>query len=269
MEELGSSFETAGVSWNKMKQGFLDMEKNYPGSLTILNNFYKYACFAGDKETMNRLYNKIGDNWYSEIWVSKDVNYDKCRDMAGIKGKSWKQIYEDGDSLERKQIFRLAQEGDPKYQYWLGCAYEEGKKGFSKDYGKELEWLQKSADQGYPDAQARLGGMYINGTGVKRDLKKSIELHKLAAEQGDCSAAHVVAFLYNVGKADGIESDKIQQYAWLAQCNGDTKELRGKMSDTELQKAREEAEKIKKRIASKPKIFDPSWEGSGKYLQTF
>jgi hypothetical protein len=263
MEELGPTFETAGVSWDKMKKGFLDMEKIYPDSFTVLNNFYKYACKAGDKETMKRLYNKIGDNWYNNIWMKKENNYDKCMEMAGIKGKSWKQVYENGDSLERKQIFRMAKEGDPKSQYSLGIAYRQGGKVFSQDYGKAFEWLQKSANQDYPAAQSMLGVMYSNGEGVTRDMKKAAALYKLAAEQGNCSSANSLAFSYKVGKNYGIEPDKIQEYAWSAQCNNNTKKLQEGMSDTELQKAKEEADKIKKRIASKPKIFDPSWEGPG------
>jgi TPR repeat protein len=250
-----------------MKQGFFDMENNYPHSPAIQNNYFRFACIAKDKETVRRLFNKIGDNWYS----SHHDDYDQCRELAGIQGKSWAQIHQEIVSLENKQLIKLAQEGDPKSQWLVGNLYHYNVTpkvaGFSQDTMKTFEWYRKAAEQGYPAAQSTLGTMYNNGEGVAKNKKKAIELYRLAAEQGDCSGSILLAWAYKpwnrISESDyGVEPDAIQSYAWYVQCNNDTREWQEKMSAEELKKAKEEAEIIKKRIASKPKIFDPSSEGS-------
>jgi len=73
----GSAFEGEGdlftrnqVSWPKMKQGFLDLEKQFPNSCWNLNYFCKFACIAGDKETAQNLFKRIGDFWHPEAWLN-------------------------------------------------------------------------------------------------------------------------------------------------------------------------------------------------------
>jgi hypothetical protein len=44
-----TSFDQQGISWPLMKQGFLDIEAMYADSPWNLNNFCRFACFAGDK----------------------------------------------------------------------------------------------------------------------------------------------------------------------------------------------------------------------------
>lgn len=67
------SFEEAGISWPMMKQGFLDMEKNYPDSRWNLNMFCFYACLAGDCETARKLFERIGDTPYLEAWQTREL----------------------------------------------------------------------------------------------------------------------------------------------------------------------------------------------------
>jgi len=49
------------------------------------------------------------------------------------------------------------------------------------DYEAALFWYQKSADQGWPPAQASLGLMYSGGTGVARDPIEADKWFQLAA----------------------------------------------------------------------------------------
>lgn len=62
------TFDYLGVSWEKMKQGFLDMEKNYPGSSWNSNYFALFATIANDTDTAYDLFQKIGDNPDLGVW---------------------------------------------------------------------------------------------------------------------------------------------------------------------------------------------------------
>jgi hypothetical protein len=76
-------FNDPSVSWSKMKQGFLDMEKANPNSLYNLNSFCLFACIAGDKETAKALFKKIGKIPYTEAWGGRS-NFNKWRRWAGV-----------------------------------------------------------------------------------------------------------------------------------------------------------------------------------------
>jgi TPR repeat protein len=62
---------------------------------------------------------------------------------------------EEGNRLSDKEIIEklttLAQEGSAKAQYYLGLAYLKAKDAYH-DRDKAIEWLKKSAKQGYQEA---------------------------------------------------------------------------------------------------------------------
>jgi WD40 repeat protein len=53
-------FEETTVTWPKLRQGFLDMEKRYPNSLWNSNAFCRFAVQAKDRETASVLFARIG-----------------------------------------------------------------------------------------------------------------------------------------------------------------------------------------------------------------
>jgi TPR repeat protein len=52
-----------------------------------------------------------------------------------------------------------AEEGNAKAQFILGCLYTQGRPGLETDSSLAFQWLQKSADQGYEYAQAKLNSL--------------------------------------------------------------------------------------------------------------
>jgi hypothetical protein len=76
-------FSDPSVSWEKMKQGFLDMERGYPNSLYNLNYFCMFACIAKDRETARTLFKKIGNTPYAWVWKGRS-NFEKWRKWAGV-----------------------------------------------------------------------------------------------------------------------------------------------------------------------------------------
>ena len=73
-------------------------------------------------------------------------------------------VYED--------INRMAVLGTPSGQYNAAISLIKT----TENYSAAALWLQKSADQGYPHAQAVLGSLYSSGLGVKPDVVKGYAL---------------------------------------------------------------------------------------------
>jgi len=73
-------------------------------------------------------------------------------------------------------------------------------------------WLPKAAQQGNPDAQNRLGILFMQGQGVTADDVQAAVWFSKAAEQGDGHAQANLAAFYQVGR--GVQRDSIQTYKW-------------------------------------------------------
>lgn len=73
-------FKETGIEWPKMKQGFRDLEKQFPHSNWNLNAFCSFAFQAGDLATTRELLARIGDHAYLRAWPPG--NYDKARRLA-------------------------------------------------------------------------------------------------------------------------------------------------------------------------------------------
>jgi hypothetical protein len=78
-----TEFREPDISWKKMKQGFRDLERNYPNSSLNLNYFCMLACIAGDKETAIEIFKKIGDDPFIEVWKGRS-NFYKWQKWAGV-----------------------------------------------------------------------------------------------------------------------------------------------------------------------------------------
>ena len=74
-----------------------------------------------------------------------------------------------------------------------------------------LQWLKKSAAQGYPPAQFRLGQSYEIGQGVAQNPEEAIKWYLKSAKQGSALAQYNLALLYE--KA-GNQKEAVY---WLAQ----------------------------------------------------
>ena len=111
-------------------------------------------------------------------------------------------------------LFRkLAQEGNPNYQYLLGRAYEGGIVGVPQDHAEAVRWYRKSAIQGNGMAQMALGMMYFDGKGVTRSHQTAFTWLKPAAEQGEPLAQVTLGTMYEAG--DGVPQNLIQAHMWF------------------------------------------------------
>ncbi|MFW2081016.1 tetratricopeptide repeat protein [Acinetobacter guillouiae] len=88
-------------------------------------------------------------------------------------------------------IHKSANQGYPKAQFVLGMLYNEGI-GVKQSYSAAAEWYRKAADQGLPDAQLNLAILYHAGRGVPKNLTTAKKWYQKAAKQGSVRAENIL-----------------------------------------------------------------------------
>lgn len=86
-----------------------------------------------------------------------------------------------------KKLVEAADLGNGFAQFAYGSALLEGTKEVEKDVGRGLEYIRKSADGGYAEAQTELGVILKNGDedlGVEPNVSEGVAYLERAAEQG-------------------------------------------------------------------------------------
>ena len=107
---------------------------------------------------------------------------------------------------------RAAAQGLPEAQLHLGLLYQRGQ-GFPQDSNKALQQFELAAAQGLAEAQFMAGLMYYRGEGVKRDLVRALRWFAQAAEQGHGNAQLYVGRIYSQG--EGVPADLAKGRTWL------------------------------------------------------
>ena len=130
--------------------------------------------------------------------------------------------------------------------------------GKLSDSEPNVEMLLAKAESGDPEAQAELGKMYFNGTGVPKDEVEAVKWYRKAAEQGDSSAQFClgVVFLHNAELKDYVTS-----YAWtdIAAANGYANAKKNKpiiakeMTPEQIAKAKELGKEM---VIKNPKLIN-------------
>ncbi|MGR9013209.1 MAG: tetratricopeptide repeat protein [Gammaproteobacteria bacterium] len=81
-------------------------------------------------------------------------------------------------------VRQAAMHGNAKAQAKLGAMYLLGRDGVEIDEKKAAEWLLKSANQGFIEAEVVMAALYDRGIGVKNDVKMATAWYEKAAAQG-------------------------------------------------------------------------------------
>gem|GEM_PF-1202805 len=115
---------------------------------------------------------------------------------------------------------QAAQQGLPKAQYKLALMHLEslsrlpvGEKADRKIVDETIQLLTKATEQGHPQACYELGYLHEQprfGFIKEPDLKKAVELYRVAAQAKVASAQYRLAMLYWNGKVEGVD----EQAAW-------------------------------------------------------
>ncbi|MFI3157294.1 MAG: tetratricopeptide repeat protein [Methylococcaceae bacterium] len=86
--------------------------------------------------------------------------------------------------LSPDDVRQLAMQGSAEAQAKLGAMYLLGRDGVEVDEQKAAEWLLKSANQGFIEAEVIMAALYDRGMGVKNDVKMATAWYEKAAAQG-------------------------------------------------------------------------------------
>ena len=74
--------------------------------------------------------------------------------------------------------------GDAEAYNQLGCSYDYGLFGLTKDCSRTVELYTEAADRGLPEAHYSLGRSYQIREGVERDIDKALRHYAAAAKGG-------------------------------------------------------------------------------------
>jgi TPR repeat protein len=126
----------------------------------------------------------------------------------------------DGDLVSATTLYqdaalrlqRYASDGDPVAMYCMG---EIDFQVIPTNVNKALSLFVRSADLGYPQAQATIGALYLRGLPglLERDTEKGIKLLSEAVRAKSLTARFNLGMAYYNG--DGVEKNTLKASQWL------------------------------------------------------
>ena len=133
-------------------------------------------------------------------WTAELKHFDRLFDLAG------------GDYHPLDDLYRQAAGGDLHAQYQLGRQLLVA--GSAGERQKGLQWIERSAEGGYAEAQYRLVTYYENKIHIMRDNpSRGVGLLQSAAEQNHLHAMGTLALAYEKGRY-GLAKDYQQAQSW-------------------------------------------------------
>lgn len=110
------------------------------------------------------------------------------------------------------KIKKLAKENDAIALYQLGMIFHS-----VKEVNTSLQYMSKSANLGYGDAQYALGWAFMSeGKGVTRDARKAMTWFKIAATQGHIEAQKALEIAMSSFSKSDADFAFIEAEKWLA-----------------------------------------------------
>ena len=106
-----------------------------------------------------------------------------------------------GESI-RKALEKGAADGNTKAINALAIYYDQ-----TKNYQKAVQWYNKGAEDGDPEAEYELGYFLCEGPGVTHDIQAGMAWLKKAADQKNQNAMKLMGYLYAEGKGDALPKD--------------------------------------------------------------
>jgi TPR repeat protein len=133
---------------------------------------------------------------------------------------------------ELNRLIPLVKNGDAVSQYSLGTMYEDGR-GVEKNIKKAIELYKLAADQNFIEAQYYLGVIYDKGLGVPSDYVKARQWFQIAAKNGHSKAQYNYAVMLLRGSGGPVDKEKAM--VWLKKSDAQGLPLaRAALRDIEL-----------------------------------
>ena len=113
-------------------------------------------------------------------------------------------LFEQGKYEEAFAKYRaLAEAGSITAQVFVGWMYHEGR-GIKKDLDQAHQWYDKAADAGSPIGQFYLGMLYW----IEKKYQKALEWLEKSASQGYSPAIYRLGTFYDLGEGGNLNKDK-------------------------------------------------------------
>jgi len=106
---------------------------------------------------------------------------------------------------------------NPAEKYSRGLDYQGKENATVQDLITAAELFQSAANDGYVEAQIKLGWCYFHGEGVVQNFLKAKELWERAAALGNSNAQHALGLMYY--KGNGVEQSYVLSYFWFKQAS--------------------------------------------------
>jgi hypothetical protein len=134
--------------------------------------------------------------------------------MAGYSGyQAWGvKVHARRLAVYVQECRTKAEQGNPEFEAELGGLYGRGR-GLPRDDAAALQWYRKAADQGFAGGEAGLGYYFFYGIGVPQSDAESFRWYQLAANQGDANAQDALGVAYFRGK--GVSQDDVVAVRWF------------------------------------------------------
>lgn len=173
-----------------------------------------YEFGSGEAANMIGIMYKKGygvsvDNESEFTWMKRAADLGSVDGQANLANCYYEGRGTDQDYFLARQWYTKAANGGNNY-----AATEVGKMDMdNNNYEEAVKWFRKAAENGYADAQNRLGVRYSNGQGVIKDEEEAFRWFLKAAEQGHSKAQSNVGYCYYYG--DGVSEDEDKAKEWL------------------------------------------------------
>ncbi len=228
--ELYEAAAAAGHVMGIYRLGYLHLiGRGMPVDVEKAITFFEAAAAEGETYAMNslaRLY-AAGEG------VAQDK--DKAIDLflqAAAQGNTYAYnnlgylLAEDGEADRALPLFQASAEAGDVYGYNnMGYAYQRGI-GVEPDLDRAIEWYERAARGGQPNAPINLGFIYRDGgPGVEADLQRAAFWFAEAARGGNAWGSVHLAALYEEGALGaapdpGLAARLLARVAWLDAVDG-------------------------------------------------
>lgn len=124
------------------------------------------------------------------------------------------------NAIAQRLFHKLAANGNPAAEYWLGDMNETGI-GTSKDLAAAEKFFLASAAKGFVPSELRLGELYLAGTQIDPNFSKAAEWLDKAAKAQNGKAQRLLGQMYAAGMGRPSDPFLASVYFSAATSNGD------------------------------------------------
>ena len=138
--------------------------------------------------------------------------------LATLLLKEAQVLQKNGNHADAFNYFlKSAEYGIKEAQYEVGLYFDKPQDyehcGVKQNLEKAITWTFAAANQGYAEAECKIGEYYRDGIGIRQDEELSLEWYKKAADAGNARAMNTVGVFYYKGLG-GLNEDKEEALAW-------------------------------------------------------